>query len=71
MKRYLLFYGEIYYACGGMDDFLGDYDTIEEAKKAVEEKINADKYYDTIEEMWQYKWAHIWDTETRSEVWSK
>lgn len=62
MKRYLTFIGAIYYPSGGMDDFKGDFDTIEEAQNFIEEKV---------EQQWEYTWAHIWDTETRSEVWSK
>ena len=33
MKRFLAFRGAIHYAAGGMNDFLGDFDTLEEAKK--------------------------------------
>lgn len=35
MKRYMLFYGDWHYACGGMKDFIGSFDTQEEAKKAI------------------------------------
>lgn len=31
MKRYLLFAGNYFYPLGGWNDFVGDYDTIEEA----------------------------------------
>lgn len=31
MKRFLLFWGDIYYPSGGWGDFKGSYDTIEEA----------------------------------------
>ena len=34
MKPYLLFYGSRYYACGGWEDFRGEFDTIEAAKEA-------------------------------------
>jgi len=72
MKQYLAFYGSIYYPSGGMDDFIGDYDTEKEALNAITEKLNTDKdYYDTEKEKWEYSWAHIYDTETRKEVWSK
>ena len=71
MKRYLTFIGAIYYPSGGMDDFKGDFDTIEEAQSFIEEKVDKDKYYETKEQQWEYTWAHIWDTETRSKVWSK
>jgi len=40
VKRYLLFCGHFYYPSGGWDDFSGDYDTIEEAKKHIEYEWN-------------------------------
>ena len=77
MKRYLVFFGLHDCPSGGMDDFLNDFDTIEECKSAIENRIeegfNPDRY--TIEEHiqyeWKYNWAHIYDTEARKEVWSK
>jgi hypothetical protein len=39
MKRYLAFVGYAYYPNGGMDDFLGDFDTAEEAIKAINTTI--------------------------------
>ena len=77
MKRYLAFFGANYYPSGGMDDFLNDFDTVEECKNAIDDKIkegfNPD--WDSLEEhikyQWGYSWAHIYDTETRKKVWSK
>ena len=76
MKRYLVFFGANYYPCGGMYDFLNDFDTIEECKKAIDDKIKEDfNQWDSLEEhikyQWEYSWAHIYDTETREEIWSK
>ena len=48
MKTYLVFKGYTYYPSGGMEDFVGDYETLEEAKKALGE----------IDE---YEWGHIYD----------
>ena len=31
---YLVFAGEIYYPCGGMDDLVGSFDSIEAAREA-------------------------------------
>lgn len=31
MKRYLLFGGNVYYAGGGWNDYLGDFDTVDAA----------------------------------------
>lgn len=71
MKRYLTFIGHIYYPSGGMSDFKGDFDTIEEAQTFIKEEVDKENYHKTAELRWEYVWAHIWDTETRSEVWSK
>ena len=38
MKRYLTFYGAAYYPSGGMDDFIGDFDTKEEAIECIKTK---------------------------------
>ncbi len=35
MKRYLLFAGDMYYPCGGWEDFKDDFDTVEEAREGV------------------------------------
>ena len=42
--RYLLFAGEDYYPAGGFDDFVGSYDTMEQAKETSLDNKN---------------WAHI------------
>jgi hypothetical protein len=34
MQRYLLFSGEAYYPCGGMDDFQGSYPTLVECMQS-------------------------------------
>jgi hypothetical protein len=39
-KRYLVFFGEDYEYWGGMLDFIGSYDTIEECKKIVDTEKN-------------------------------
>lgn len=53
-KRYWLFGGLIYYASGGMEDFIASFDTKEEAlAKAIElEYIKA-----------EFKWHHVIDTQ--------
>ena len=68
MKRYLAFYGDFYYPQGGIDDFIDDYDTIEEAKEAIT-KAHLQNRKDDIK--WEYAWCHIWDTETLKQVFSK
>lgn len=57
MKRYLLFAGDHYYPSGGMDDFIKDFDTQNEAM--VEAHIIAGD---------SFRWWHIWDSEMREIV---
>jgi hypothetical protein len=51
MKRYMLFSGNQYYPAGGMDDFRGSFDTIDEAKSYIKYDLVNDWYqlYDIIE----------------------
>jgi hypothetical protein len=66
MKRYLAFYGDNYYPNGGMDDFVGSYDTLDEAKSAVSEehlKRTHPPHYS-----WDSMWAHIYDSVSDSEA---
>jgi hypothetical protein len=64
MRRYLAFSGEIYYPSQGMDDFVGDFDNLEEAVEAL-----------TAENKTQEAWgddgsyALVWDSATREDVW--
>ena len=63
MKQYFAFYGDYYYPGGGMKDFVGDYDTKNEAIEAIE---NAHSYGD-----WENSWGHIWDTKDMIKVYNK
>ncbi len=45
MKRYWLFISDQYYPSGGMCDFVGDYDTIEEAKEVSKPIHGKDMQY--------------------------
>jgi len=56
MKRFFLFHWDGYYPEGGMNDFLGDFDTIEEAKEAY------------FNEKYRYDNRQIWDTEKNEEA---
>ena len=54
MKRYLLFYGDGYYPCGGWNDFHGDFDSLDDAIATAETgntPMNP-----------KFDWAHIVDT---------
>ena len=59
LKRYLLFQGETYYPDGGWNDFIGSYDSIEEAENVL---INKDA---------KFTWWHIVDSTTEEIVRSK
>lgn len=66
MKRYLVFSGLNYYASGGMDDFIGDYDDYLAAVEEVDKRVNESKNpygYDN--------WGHIYDTKTRELIYNK
>lgn len=71
IKRYLTFIGTIYYPSGGMDDFKGDFDTLEEAINFIEKYVDNNKDYETVERQWRFTWANVWDMETRTKVWNK
>lgn len=63
MKRFLVFAGDCYYPEGGMNDFQGDFDTLEEAR-SFESKIK-----EKFESDWgDFNWTRIWDSETRTHV---
>jgi len=66
MKRYLTFYGAVYYPSGGMDDFIGDFDTKEEAIEFI--RVTNMKEDDGD---FEYNWANVYDTKDRIEVYSK
>lgn len=45
MKRYLAFAFPTYYPGGGMTDFIGSYDTVDDAKQAVTANIKRDNTF--------------------------
>jgi len=57
MKNYLAFYGEYYYPSGGMEDFIGDFDTIEEAIQYIEEHHKRERPDDL---KWEWAWCHVY-----------
>jgi len=84
MKRYLLFVGENYYAIGGMEDFVADFDTVNDAMQYINpaEDYLQQKPYSfgrkvkpvlerkprVFKKMNGDRWAHIYDTENREIV---
>lgn len=63
MKRFLLFYGMIYYPSGGAGDFKKDFDTKEEA----EEYYNSNYKY-RINNNGDYTWGNILDIQTGKKI---
>jgi hypothetical protein len=57
MKRYLAFYGHDYYPGGGMNDFVGHYDTKEEAIEDIDRT-----HKDYRNNSWDHRWCHVYDT---------
>lgn len=55
MKRYLVFKGDKYYPCGGMEDFVGDFYFLANAKKALRPEDGEE----------EADWWHIYDTVKR------
>ena len=67
MKQYLVFYGSVYYPNGGMNDFIGDFDTKEEAIERIQKHHKVVSYSGT----WAYSWASVYDTKDRIEVYTQ
>ena len=68
MKQYFAFYGDCYYPSGGMDDFVGDCDTKEEAIEAIESAHLKNRPDDKV---WEWAWGNVWDSKDRIEVHTK
>lgn len=66
MKRFFAFYGENHSAQGGMSDFIGDFDDLEEAIHFIREK---DKNEVLNYRNWEISWGEVWDSEDRKFVW--
>lgn len=52
MKRFLLFIGQEYYPKEGLDDFVGSYGSLDEAKSILNAKRSKREFG---------RWAHIYD----------
>jgi len=61
MKRYWLFTGEAYYASGGMQDFIGSYDSLEQA---IDDSKGEWRYsaYTKEDYFYEYDWFQILDS---------
>lgn len=58
MRRFLLFYGCVYYACGGWRDFEDSFTNLADAQEQAEKLLT------------EGDWAHVVDTVTSTVVWS-
>ena len=65
MKKYLAFYGNEFYPNEAMDDFIGDFDIIDEAIDRIK-KENLEKDKGSME----YNWGLVYDTEIRKYVYT-
>lgn len=70
MKRYLCFICAQYYPSGGMDDLIGDFETLDEALafliKAIENlKVEQDK---NTEEIWEDNDFYVYDLNERCRI---
>ena len=63
MNRYLSFFGDEFFPNGGMDDFLGDYEDLFEAKEAITSK--------QLKTMLTSSWGHVYDTVNKEIVYKK
>ena len=61
MKRYLLFKGDIYYARGGMYDFVADGSGTVELMNILDEQ----KHNNSCDD---YEWWYIYDTKNREHM---
>jgi hypothetical protein len=68
MKNYLAFYGDDYYPLPGMGDFVGDFDTKEEAIEAINDAHKKNRKDDLV---WEWAWGRVWSCKDRIEVYSK
>ena len=53
MKKYLVFAGDKHYPFGGMEDYKGDCDSMEEARKLIKEIIEENSLFKGGAEWWQ------------------
>lgn len=62
MRRFWLFGGDFYYAAGGMHDFRGSFDTVEDAMKYV--LVNPMRR--THPQYGPAEWWHVFDSDSKS-----
>jgi len=65
MKRYLAFFGSVYYPSGGMKDFEQEFDDLQPAIEFLTAKSVEQYPY----EPWRFQWAHVYDCAAHLIVW--
>lgn len=65
MKRYFAFYGDCYYPSGGMGDFVGDFDTVDECNNYIDLLHSKNRPNDII---WEWAWKSIWDSQNKTYI---
>lgn len=60
MKRYAVFYFNLYYPKGGMDDLIGNFDSIKEATDSLFEHHKVENPFD---EHWNDLVGYVYDIE--------
>jgi len=63
MNRYLAFFGDEFFPNGGMDDFVGSYKSLKEAREAITTK--------ELRMMLKASWGHVYDTVNKEIVYTK
>lgn len=69
MKQYWVFLFPSYYPDGGMSDLWETFDTIEEAKKAIDKEVGEQlENFGTVDFFWDCRRCHIWDSVTQNKI---
>ena len=66
MKRFWLFAGDHYYPSGGIQDFIGDFDDLEDARAKVRHHRENSTW--GLDPDFTYDWYHIVDMDTRKKI---
>jgi hypothetical protein len=61
VKQFWLFGGESYYATGGMNDFIADFESLYDAIVDAEKRESSIQTYDTIKTRDYVEWWHVVD----------
>lgn len=75
MKRYICFFGSHYYPFGGMEDFLGSSEKLQDAINLInarlrEEFNDSEPIEDQFKDAPKMNWGHIYDSKEHKIVWT-